>query len=106
MGKQAERIGAVNLHERLEVRNANDELGRLAHTFNGLPDRLDQSFERQRRFISDASHELRTPVSILRGEAEVALSQALRSPEEYRESLAVLHEEAHRLAASWKTFSP
>jgi two-component system, OmpR family, sensor kinase len=98
MGKQAESIGAANLHERLEVRNANDELGRLARTFNELLDRLDRSFERQRRFISDASHELRTPVSILRGEAEVALSQLSRSPEEYRESLAVLHEEAQRLA--------
>jgi heavy metal sensor kinase len=98
MGKQAERIGAANLHERLEVRNANDELGRLSRTFNELLDRLDRSFERQRRFISDASHELRTPVSILRGEAEVALSQLSRSPEEYRESLAVLYEEAQRLA--------
>src|SRR5580693_2734596 len=98
MGKQAERIGAANLHERLQVSNANDELGRLARTFNELLDRLDRSFERQRRFISDASHELRTPVSILRGEAEVALSQLSRSPEEYRDSLAVLHEEAQRLA--------
>jgi two-component system OmpR family sensor kinase len=98
MGRQAERIGAANLHERLVVRNANDELGRLAGTFNDLLDRLDRSFERQRRFISDASHELRTPVSILRGEAEVALSQLSRSPEEYRESLAVLHEESQRLA--------
>ncbi len=98
MGAQAERIGAVNIHVRLTVRNPNDELGRLAQHFNDLLDRLDQSFERQRRFISDASHELRTPVSILRGEAEVALSQASRSPEEYRESLAVLHQEAQRLA--------
>jgi two-component system OmpR family sensor kinase len=98
MGAQAERISAENLHDRLAVRNPNDELGRLAQTFNDLLDRLDQSFERQRRFISDASHELRTPVSILRGEAEVALSQPSRSPEEYRESLAVLHEEAQRLA--------
>jgi two-component system OmpR family sensor kinase len=98
MGAQVERIGAENLRERLPVRNPNDELGRLAQTFNDLLDRLDQAFERQRRFISDASHELRTPVSILRGEAEVALSQALRSPEEYRESLAVLHQEAQRLA--------
>jgi two-component system OmpR family sensor kinase len=98
MGEQAESIGAANLHERLDVRNANDELGRLAGTFNGLLDRLDRSFERQRRFISDASHELRTPVSILRGDAEVALSQLSRSPEEYRESLAVLYEEAQRLA--------
>jgi two-component system OmpR family sensor kinase len=98
MGAQAARIGAINLHDRLAVRNPNDELGRLAQTFNDLLDRLDQSFERQRRFISDASHELRTPVSILQGEAEVALSQASRSPEEYRESLAVLHQEAQRLS--------
>lgn len=98
MGAQAERIGATNLHDRLAVRNPNDELGRLAQTFNDLLNRLDRSFERQRRFISDASHELRTPVSILRGEAEVALSQASRSPEEYRESLAVLHQEAQRLS--------
>jgi heavy metal sensor kinase len=98
MGAQVERISAANLHERLAVRNASDELGRLARTFNELLDRLDQTFERQRRFISDASHELRTPISILRGEAEVALSQAERSPEEYRESLAVLQQEAQRLA--------
>jgi two-component system, OmpR family, sensor kinase len=98
MSQQAELIGAANLHERLLVGNANDELGRLARTFNELLDRLERSFERQRRFISDASHELRTPVSILRGEAEVALSQLSRSPQEYRESLAVLHEEAQRLA--------
>jgi heavy metal sensor kinase len=98
MGEQVERISAANLHERLAVRNASDELGRLARTFNELLDRLDQTFERQRRFISDASHELRTPISILRGEAEVALSQAKRSPEEYRESLAVLQQEAQRLA--------
>jgi two-component system, OmpR family, sensor kinase len=98
MGAQVERISAANLHERLAVRNPSDELGRLGRTFNELLDRLDQTFERQRRFISDASHELRTPISILRGEAEVALSQAERSPGEYRESLAVLHEEAQRLA--------
>ncbi len=99
MGAQAEHISAANLHERLTVKNASDELGRLARTFNELLDRLNQSFERQRRFISDASHELRTPISILRGEAEVALSQPERSSEEYRESLAVLHQEAQRLAS-------
>ncbi|MGC1171410.1 MAG: ATP-binding protein, partial [Candidatus Acidiferrales bacterium] len=99
MGAQAEHISAANLHERLTVKNASDELGRLASTFNELLDRLNQSFERQRRFISDASHELRTPVSILCGEAEVALSQPERSSEEYRESLAVLHQEAQRLAS-------
>ncbi len=82
MSRQAGRIGAANLHERLAVQNDRDELGHLARSFNSLLDRLSQSFERQQRFMADASHELRTPVAILRGEAEVALSQQSRSPEE------------------------
>jgi len=98
MSAQAGRIGAANLHDRLNVKNERDELGQLAKSFNSLLDRLDQSFERQRRFMADASHELRTPVAILRGEAEVALSQPSRRPEEYRESLAILHQEARRLS--------
>ena len=98
MSAQAGRIGAANLHDRLNVKNERDELGQLARSFNELLDRLDRSFERQRRFMADASHELRTPVAILRGEAEVALSQPSRQPEEYRESLGILHQEARRLS--------
>ncbi|MGB6596072.1 MAG: ATP-binding protein [Candidatus Acidiferrum sp.] len=97
MGAHARRIGATNLHERLPVLNANDELGQLATIFNDLLDRLDQSFERQRQFIADASHELRTPLAILRGEAEVAMSQPGRKAEEYLESLGILHEQTARL---------
>ena len=97
MGAHARRIGATNLHERLPVLNANDELGQLATIFNDLLNRLDQSFERQRRFIADASHELRTPLAILRGEAEVAMSQQGRTAEDYLESLGILHEETSRL---------
>jgi two-component system, OmpR family, sensor kinase len=97
MSSQAGRIGAANLHERLAVQNERDELGHLAQSFNSLLDRLSQSFERQQRFMADASHELRTPVAILRGETEVALSQEARSLKEYRESLEVLHQEATRL---------
>ena len=97
MTARADRISESTIHDRLRVQNAGDELGRLASTFNRLLDRLDLAFERQRRFIADASHELRTPLAILQGESEVALSQAVRPPEQYRESLSVLQHEAKRL---------
>ena len=98
MSIQASRMGAENLHERLPVPEKRDELGQLARTFNSLLERLDQSFERQRQFMADASHELRSPVAIIRGEAQVTLSQPSRSPTEYRESLAIALDEARRLS--------
>lgn len=97
MSEQANQISSQNLHERLPVANKNDELGTLATSFNDLLDRLDKSFEQQRRFMADASHELRTPLAIVRGEAEVALSKNNRSPADYRESLSILHDESKRL---------
>lgn len=97
MSARAASIGAANLGERLPVVNERSELGRLAQTINELLTRLDHSFEQQRRFMADASHELRTPVAIMCGESEVALSQAARSPEEYRDSLSILHDEGRRL---------
>jgi two-component system OmpR family sensor kinase len=98
MTMQADHIGESTIHDRLPIQNSEDELGRLAATFNRLLDRLDAAFERQRRFIADASHELRTPLAILQGESEVALSKEVRSSEEYRESLNILHQEARRLS--------
>jgi two-component system, OmpR family, sensor kinase len=97
MSSQANRIGAENLHERLQVQNPADELGQLAGSFNQLLNRVNRSFDEQRRFVADASHELRTPVAILCGEAEVTLSQPERTEQEYRESLAILGEESKRL---------
>jgi heavy metal sensor kinase len=97
MSNQAERIGARNLHERLEVGTKPDELGNLARVFNDLLSRLDRSFEGMREFMADASHELRTPLSIIRGEADVALSQD-RDAQEYREALATIQDEARRLS--------
>jgi len=98
MSQQAGLIGAANLHERLAVTNSHDELGRLATTFNQLLDRVDNAFEQQRRFMADASHELRTPVAILRGEADVTLSSDERTREDYRGALVVMRDAADRLS--------
>jgi two-component system OmpR family sensor kinase len=97
MSATAARIGAANLYERLPVANERDELGGLATVINALLARLDASFEQQRRFMADASHELRTPIAIMRSETEVALSQPERSNEDLRESLAIVKDETRRL---------
>ncbi len=94
---QAARITGSSLHTRLDPGRATDELGVLVDSFNDLLSRLDQSFEVMRRFVADASHELRTPVSIIRGEADVALSRD-RSAAEYRASLEGILEESRRLS--------
>ena len=80
------------------VENEDDELGRMAKTFNDLLARLNRSFEHQKRFMADASHELRTPVSIVRGEAEVSLLKKDRDASEYRETIAIMQKEAERMS--------
>lgn len=98
MSRRASEISASNLHERLPVENSRDELGALASIVNGLLQRVEESFEQQRRFMADASHELRTPVAIMRAEADVALSRQHREEREYRESLGVVQDAGRRLA--------
>lgn len=97
MTEQAHRISAENLEQRLPVVNSRDELGRLAATFNELLARLDDAFALQRRFMADASHELRTPISVMRTATDVTLEQERRSEGEYRDALKVIDEQAHRL---------
>lgn len=93
----AERISAEKLSERVEAPNPNDELGRLAATLNQTFDRLQRSINEMRQFTADAAHELRSPLAVMRTEAEVTLRNA-RSVEEYRRVIEVTLEEVTRLA--------
>lgn len=92
----ARRIGAEDLGKRLDLPASDDEVGRLARTFNEMIARLDDAFRRQRQFTADASHELRTPLTSIKGQTEVAL-QRERSPDEYREVLAAVNSEVDRM---------
>lgn len=96
--RTARDISAADLSQRLDMDLPDDELGRLARTFDDMLERLDDAFRRQRQFTADASHELRTPLSIMRGQIEVALARP-RSPDEYVETLEATGEQTERLIA-------
>jgi|KBSMisStaDraftv2_1062788.scaffolds.fasta_scaffold247507_1 two-component system OmpR family sensor kinase len=74
-----------------------DELGQLARAFNGLLARLRATLQSQRQFMTDASHELRTPVSVIRSAADVTLNREHRDEPEYREALSIVGEQGRRV---------
>jgi heavy metal sensor kinase len=92
----ARRISAEDLSARLNLPATDDEVGRLAGTFDDMLARLDDSFQRERQFTADASHELRTPLAAMQAILSVVRSQR-RTPEDYEQALADLSEEAERL---------
>ena len=96
MADKAREITADSLGERLPVGNPQDEFGRLATVFNDTLSRLNDSFDRLRRFTADASHELRTPLTAMRSVGEVALQGSL-DPGRYREVIGSMLEEVERL---------
>jgi heavy metal sensor kinase len=93
----AAKIGADDLGSRLELDLPNDELGRLARTFDAMLARIEDAFERQRQFTGDAAHELRTPLTLLRSQVDIALAQS-RTPDEYREALVGIDGDIDRLS--------
>lgn len=94
----AARIGAGDLSARLQLDLPDDELGRLARTFDAMLARIDDAFERQRRFTGDAAHELRTPLSLMRGQVDLALARP-RSAAAYREALQAFDGDLERMTA-------
>ena len=96
MTARAAEISASNMHERLPV-GGGDELAGLARVVNGLLDRLEQSFVQQRRFVADASHELRTPTAVVRTETDITLSREHRTESEYRASVTIIQDAGRRL---------
>ena len=95
--RTAQRISAEDLSQRLDLRGPDDEVGRLARTFDAMLTRLQSAFEQQRRFAADASHELRTPLTAMIGQIDVAIERP-RDAESYRATLCTVREQARRLA--------
>jgi len=96
IANEANRINDRNLGIRLPVSEAKDEISDLSRTLNHMLKRIDNAFASVRAFTGNASHELRTPISLMRTEIEVALFRS-RDAEEYRAILSRLHEETVRM---------
>ncbi|MEZ4632624.1 MAG: HAMP domain-containing sensor histidine kinase [Deinococcales bacterium] len=95
--RAAEQVTSQDLSQRVPVPKSGDELNKLAVTVNHMLERLEESFESQRRFTADASHELRTPVTAILGHANYLLRRTNPS-EKQSESLVVIKEEAERMS--------
>lgn len=95
MTETANRLTMMNLHnERLNVEGMKNELKDLAVVFNEMLDRMESAYESQKKFVSDASHELRTPIAIVQGYAGMLNRWGSRDPEVLQESIEALQNEA------------
>jgi heavy metal sensor kinase len=92
----AQNISGERLDARIDLDLPDDELGRLARTFDAMLARIEDTFERQRQFTGDAAHELRTPLTLLRSQVDITLSRA-RSADEYRDALVAIDGDIDRL---------
>ncbi len=97
MTKMTKEIKAQNLNLRLNVTNAKDELKELVITFNGMMDRLENAYNKQNQFVSDASHELRTPISVIQGYARMLERWGKEDPEVLQESIEAIRNESDNM---------
>jgi signal transduction histidine kinase len=93
----AARISSTNLKERINRQGPDDEVKRLADTFDDMLERLESAFESQKQFIQDASHELRTPIAIAQANIEVAEMEGKATARDYRRLMEVLKMSLERL---------
>lgn len=101
VSKQLKKISAENLKERVPNPNTGDEIQELSQTFNSLLDHLHEAFIRERQFIGDVAHELKTPVATLKGGIEVTISKS-RTNEEYKKAFNETLIDVNRLSATIK----
>lgn len=94
--EEAEQITASSMDKRLPLNSNHDEIYELSATFNSLFDRLEKAFNSQKMFVSNASHELRTPVAAMKAEMEILLMKD-RTTEEYRHAIENMLNDAQRL---------
>lgn len=87
-----------DLKKRIELSDGSDELHQLASQFNEMFSRLEDSFQAQQQFVSDASHELRTPVTVIRAQCDLTLEEEEAGPEEYREALEVIRRQSKKMS--------
>jgi signal transduction histidine kinase len=92
-------IQATDLSRRIAMDGPNDELQQLADTFDAMLARLDEAFESQRRFIHEASHELRNPLAVIRTNLDVALDDPNATVEDLRDTAVVVHRSAERMTS-------
>lgn len=93
---EVQKITASELHKRLSVRNSKDEIAHLSRTFNNMLNRLEGSFELQKDFVSNASHEFRTPLTSMKGQIQVALLKD-RTTQEYKLLLQSLNDDINNI---------